>query len=55
GRLLGIRDVFTPQVAEVAVSLSGPCDPQLATNAPRIYDVLRQGVMQSVMSGVTQV
>ncbi|KAJ9522304.1 hypothetical protein QJQ45_008130 [Haematococcus lacustris] len=42
GRLLGIRDVFTPQVAEVAVSLSGPCDPQLATNAPRIYDVLRQ-------------
>ncbi|KAJ9522486.1 hypothetical protein QJQ45_008228 [Haematococcus lacustris] len=42
GRLLGIRDVFTPQVAEVAVSLSGPCDPQLAANAPRIYDVLRQ-------------
>lgn len=29
GRLLGIKDAFTPAVAEVAVALSGPCDPQV--------------------------
>ncbi len=29
GRLLGIRDIFTPQVAQVAVELSGGCDPQV--------------------------
>jgi hypothetical protein len=29
GRLLGIRDEFTSKVAEVAISLSGPCDPQV--------------------------
>lgn len=31
GRLLGIRDQFVSQVAEVAISLSGPCDPQVST------------------------
>jgi hypothetical protein len=39
GRLLGIKDVFTPQVAQVAVSLSAACDPQVAKNASRIYEV----------------
>jgi alanyl-tRNA synthetase len=39
GRLLGIKDVFTPQVAQVAVSLSAACDPQVAKNANRIYEV----------------
>ncbi|GFR49666.1 hypothetical protein Agub_g11812, partial [Astrephomene gubernaculifera] len=38
GRLLGIRGVFTPRVAEVAVALSGPCDPRVAENATRIYE-----------------
>jgi alanyl-tRNA synthetase len=38
GRLLGIREMFTPKVAQVAVSLSGPCDPQLALNAQRVYE-----------------
>jgi len=37
GRLLGIREVFTPGVAEVVVSLSGPCDPAVAKNADNIY------------------
>ncbi|GIL79387.1 hypothetical protein Vretimale_16555 [Volvox reticuliferus] len=40
GRLLGIRDIFTPAVAEVAVRLSGPCDPAVQQNARRIYDDL---------------
>ncbi|GLC40229.1 hypothetical protein PLESTF_000911100 [Pleodorina starrii] len=40
GRLLGIRDVFTPSVAAVAVGLSGPCDPAVERNAQRIYDEL---------------
>lgn len=40
GRLLGIKDVFTPAIAEVAVALSGACDPQVAKNAQRIYDEL---------------
>lgn len=40
GRLLGIRDLFTPAVAAVAVELSGPCDPAVAKNAQRIYDEL---------------
>ena len=38
GRLLGIKEVFTSKVAQVAVSLSGPCDPQLAVNAQRVYE-----------------
>lgn len=29
GRLLGIRDQFTSQVAEVAINLSAACDPQV--------------------------
>ena len=29
GRLLGITQTFTPKVAEVAVQLSGACDPQV--------------------------
>lgn len=46
GRLLGIKDVFTPAIAEVAVALSGACDPQVAKNAQRIYDELaRWGVL----------
>ena len=36
-----MTDVFTPQVAEAAVALSGPCDPSVPRNAPRIYEVLR--------------
>ncbi|EFJ50164.1 hypothetical protein VOLCADRAFT_89008 [Volvox carteri f. nagariensis] len=40
GRLLGIREVFTPAVAAVAVGLSGPCDPAVQKNAQRIYDEL---------------
>lgn len=40
GRLLGIRDVFTPAVAAVAVGLSAACDPAVAANAQRIYDEL---------------
>jgi hypothetical protein len=39
GRLLGIRDIFTPAVAEVAVGLSGACDTAVAANASRIYEV----------------
>ncbi|KAG1668819.1 hypothetical protein FOA52_004913 [Chlamydomonas sp. UWO 241] len=43
GRLLGIRGgLFTPQVAEVAVALSGQCDPGVASNAQRVYQVLAQ-------------
>lgn len=41
GRLLGIRTLFTPEVAAVAVSLSGACDAAVAVQAPRIFDVLR--------------
>ncbi|KAF5841375.1 tRNA synthetases class II (A)-domain-containing protein [Dunaliella salina] len=41
GRLLGIKGIFTPTVAEVAIALSGPCDPNVAANAARIYDVLK--------------
>ncbi|KAG2482127.1 hypothetical protein HYH03_018913 [Edaphochlamys debaryana] len=40
GRLLGIREVFTPSVAEVAVALSPACDPGVGANAQRIYDEL---------------
>ncbi|PNW79843.1 hypothetical protein CHLRE_08g368900v5 [Chlamydomonas reinhardtii] len=40
GRLLGIREVFTPAVAEVAVALSAACDPAVQRNAQRIYDEL---------------
>lgn len=29
GRLLGIKGQFTPQVAQVAIDLSGACDPQV--------------------------
>lgn len=36
GRLLGIKEQFTPQVAAVAISLSGQCDSQVAANAARI-------------------
>eukprot|EP00775_Hariotina_reticulata_P010705 gene10705-10862_t len=36
GRLLGIKDLFTAQVAAVAIALSGPCDPLVAANAARI-------------------
>lgn len=41
GRLLGISGIFTPTIAEVVVSLSGPCDANVAKNAARIYDVLK--------------
>lgn len=37
---MGIKDVFTPAIAEVAVALSGACDPQVAKNAQRVYDEL---------------
>lgn len=40
GRLLGISRVFTPEVAAVAVSLSGGCDPQVQANAQRVFDEL---------------
>jgi len=40
GSLLGISEVFTPRVAEVAVALSGACDPEVAANAARIYEEL---------------
>jgi alanyl-tRNA synthetase len=36
GRLLGIKGQFTPAVAQVAISLSGQCDPAVAGNAGRI-------------------
>jgi alanyl-tRNA synthetase len=36
GRLLGIQGQFTPTVAQVAISLSGQCDPAVAANAGRI-------------------
>lgn len=36
GRLLGIKDQFTAEVAAVAIQLSGQCDPQVAANAARI-------------------
>lgn len=32
GRLLGIRDEFTTKVAQVAIDLSGPCDPQVGVS-----------------------
>lgn len=38
--MLGISEVFTPRVAEVAVALSGACDPEVAANAARIYSEL---------------
>lgn len=31
GRLIGIKEPFLAAVAEVAVSLSGACDPQVRT------------------------
>jgi alanyl-tRNA synthetase len=40
GRLLGIKETFTPAVAQVAISLSGACDPAVAANTNRILDVL---------------
>lgn len=40
GRLLGIRDIFTPAVAAVAVELSPGCDAAVERNAQRIYDDL---------------
>ncbi len=45
GRLLGIKSAFTTEVARVAVSLSGPCDPQVAANADYIYQVWRSRPM----------
>ncbi|WIA43658.1 hypothetical protein OEZ86_010096 [Tetradesmus obliquus] len=36
GRLLGIQGEFTPAVAQVAIALSGDCDPAVAGNAGRI-------------------
>ncbi len=42
GRLLGIKQTFTPAVAEVAISLSAACDPQVQANASRVLDVLAQ-------------
>lgn len=35
GRLLGIQGLFLKQVAEVAVGLSGACDPQVRPAALR--------------------
>ena len=42
GELLGICDVFTPAIAAAAVELSGGCDPDVAKNAPRIYEELER-------------
>lgn len=42
GRLLGIKEPFTPAVAEVAVALSGGCDPQVAQQAARVYRELER-------------
>mmetsp|Transcript_29343 Transcript_29343/g.93933 ORF Transcript_29343/g.93933 Transcript_29343/m.93933 type:complete len:995 (+) Transcript_29343:36-3020(+) len=42
-RLLGIdgaEGAFTPKIAEVAVALSGDCDPQVAANAEKVYKEL---------------
>lgn len=41
GALLGITEVFTPDVAAVAVGLAEPCDPRVAENADRIFGELR--------------
>ena len=43
GRLLGVKvpegsEAFTPSIAEVAVSLSGGCDAEVAKRARKIYD-----------------
>ena len=45
GRLLGVKppegaEAFTPTIAEVAVGLSGGCDPEVAKRAGKIYDEL---------------
>ena len=40
GKSLGIEGAFTPAVAEVAIALSGGCDPELAGRASRIRDEL---------------
>ena len=42
GSLLGIDEVFTPEVAAAAVELSGGCDPEVAKNAGRIYAELER-------------
>ena len=47
GRLLGIKaaegqSAFTPAIAEVAISMSGDCDPQVAKNQARILAELER-------------
>eukprot|EP00242_Pyramimonas_sp_CCMP2087_P007306 CAMPEP_0198205638 /NCGR_PEP_ID=MMETSP1445-20131203/9180_1 /TAXON_ID=36898 /ORGANISM="Pyramimonas sp., Strain CCMP2087" /LENGTH=600 /DNA_ID=CAMNT_0043878013 /DNA_START=24 /DNA_END=1823 /DNA_ORIENTATION=- len=52
GRLIGIKSekAFTPIVAQVAVELSGGCDPQVAANAQRIYGELEREEMRFVQT-----
>ena len=43
GRLLGVKapegaEAFTPAIAEVAVGMSGDCDPEVANRARKIYE-----------------
>ena len=38
GRILGIDETFTPALAEVVASLSGPCDPAVQKNRERIFE-----------------
>mmetsp|Transcript_21035 Transcript_21035/g.58374 ORF Transcript_21035/g.58374 Transcript_21035/m.58374 type:complete len:804 (+) Transcript_21035:329-2740(+) len=42
GRIIGIKEVFTPTLAEVVVSLSQACDPLVEKNADRIFEELRR-------------
>jgi len=42
GRILGITELFTDRLAEVVVSLSGPCDPNVAGNSARICEEMRR-------------
>jgi alanyl-tRNA synthetase len=42
GRLLGIDDVFTPDLAAIAADLASGCDPGLAANLARVQDELRR-------------
>lgn len=41
GALLGIENVFTPQIAAVVISLSQGCDPRVNDNADRILEEMR--------------
>jgi alanyl-tRNA synthetase len=49
GRLLGMpAGAFTPKVAEVAVRLSGACDPAVARNARKVYAELEREELRFV-------